>query len=84
VYQFRNNKQDEVGNWDVYTSHGSELRLVEAVSLDRFNISDGTPVQIKSLANGTIYGDMAALVVKDTTAKQICGPDVSWDMFIQS
>jgi hypothetical protein len=41
-------------------------------------------IQIKSLANGTLYSDMAALVVKDKAAKQICCPDVSWDMFIQS
>jgi hypothetical protein len=46
VYQLRINRQNEVGQWDVYTSHGSQLRLVEAVPLDRFNISDGTPIQI--------------------------------------
>jgi hypothetical protein len=43
LYQFRNNEQNEVGQWDVYTSHGSQLRLVDAVPLDRFNMSDGTP-----------------------------------------
>jgi hypothetical protein len=84
VYQFRNNEQNEIENWDVYESHGCQLRLVDAMPLDRFNISDGTPIHIKSLANGTLYSDMAALVVKDKAAKQICGPDVSWDMFIQS
>jgi hypothetical protein len=45
VYQLRNNEQNEVGQWDVYTSHSSQLRLVDAVPLDRFNISDGTPIQ---------------------------------------
>jgi hypothetical protein len=25
VYQFRNNKQNEVGTWNVYTRHGSQL-----------------------------------------------------------
>jgi hypothetical protein len=62
VYQFRNNKQTEVGTWDVYTRHGSQLQLADAVPLDRFNISDGTPIQIKSLANGTFYGDMTSIV----------------------
>jgi hypothetical protein len=71
-------------NWNVYTSHGSQLRLLDAVPLNRFNISDGTPIQIKSLANGTIYGDMTAIVETDTTAKTCYGPDISWDMFIQS
>jgi hypothetical protein len=84
VYQFRNNKQNEVGNWDVYTRHGSQLRLVDAMPLDRFNLSDGTPIQIKSLANGTIYGDMTSKVETDTTSKTFYGPDVSWDRFIQS
>jgi hypothetical protein len=57
---------------------------VEAVPLNRFNMSDGTPIQIKSLANGTIYGDMTAIVDIDTTSKTFYGPDVSWDKFIQS
>jgi hypothetical protein len=60
---------------------------VEAVPLDRFNISDGTPVQIRSLANGTIYGDMTAIVNTDittTTTTTFYSPDVSWDKFIQS
>jgi hypothetical protein len=84
VYQFRNNKQNEVSKWDVYTSHGSQLRLVETVPLDRFNLSDGTPIQIKSLANGTIYGNMTSIVKTDTKSKTCYGPDVSWDKFIQS
>jgi hypothetical protein len=54
IYQFSNNEQNEAGERDVYTSHGSQLRLVEAMPLDRFNISDGTPIQIRSLANGSI------------------------------
>jgi hypothetical protein len=54
------------------------------VPLDRFNISDVTPIQIKSLANGTIYGDMTAIVETDTTSKTCYSPDVSRDMFIQS
>jgi hypothetical protein len=57
---------------------------VEAVPLDRFNSNDGTPIHIKSFANGSIYGDMTALVNTDTTATTIYGPDVSWDKFIQS
>jgi hypothetical protein len=57
---------------------------VDAVPLDRLNLSDGTPIQIKSLANGTIYGDMTSIVETDTTAKTFYGPDVSWDKFIQS
>jgi hypothetical protein len=59
---------------------------VEAVPLDRFNISDGTPIQIRSLANGSIYGDMTAIVNTDTTTTTTTfyGPDVSWDKFIQS
>jgi hypothetical protein len=57
---------------------------VDAVSSDRFNISDGTPIQIKSLANGTINGNMIAIVVRDNASKKIHGPDISWDMFIQS
>jgi hypothetical protein len=53
--------------------------------LDRFNISDGTPIQIRSLANGSIYGDMTAIVNTDTTTTTtFYGPDVSWDKFIQS
>jgi hypothetical protein len=84
VYQFRINKQNEVGHWNVYTSHGSQLRLVEAVPLDRFNMSDGAPIKIKSLANGTIYGDMTAIVETDMTSKTFYGPDVSWDKFILS
>jgi hypothetical protein len=84
VYQIRNNKQNEVRNWNVYTSHGSQLRLVDAMSLNRFNISDGIPIQIKSLANVTIYGYMTAKVVRNNASKTIYGPDVSWDIFIQS
>jgi hypothetical protein len=57
---------------------------VDTVPLDRFNVSDGTPIQIKSLANETIYGDMTAIVETDTTSKTSYGPDVSWDKFIQS
>jgi hypothetical protein len=63
VYQIRNSEQNDLENWDVYDIHSCQLMLVEAVSLDRFNISDGTPIQIKSLANGNIYGDMTAIVV---------------------
>jgi hypothetical protein len=51
----------------LHISHGSQLRLVEAVPLDRFNITNGTPIQIKSLANGAIYGDITAIVNTDTT-----------------
>jgi hypothetical protein len=47
-------------------------------------LSDGTPIQIKSLANGTIYGDMTSIVETDTTSKTFYGPDVSWDKFFQS
>jgi hypothetical protein len=85
VYQFIN-KQNEAGLWDVYTSHGSQLRFVEAVPLYRFNITDGTPIQVKSLANGSIYGDMTAIVSTDTTTTTTTfyGPDVSWDNFIKS
>jgi hypothetical protein len=46
-------------------------------------MSVGTPIQIKSLANGTIYGDMTAIVDTDTTSKTFYGPDVSWDKSIQ-
>jgi hypothetical protein len=46
---------DDNENWDVYESHGCQLRLVDAVPLEEFDIGDGTPIQIKSLANGTIY-----------------------------
>jgi hypothetical protein len=85
VYQFSDNEQNEASQWDVYTSHGSKLRFVEAVPLDRFTISDGTPIRIRSLANGTIYGDMTAIVNIDTTiTKTFYGPDASWDKFIQS
>jgi hypothetical protein len=49
-----------------------------------FDIKDGTPIQIKSLANGMLYGEMAAVVVQESTAKKIYGPDVSWDLCIQS
>jgi hypothetical protein len=49
VYQFRNNEENDVRNGDFYKSHGSQLRVVDAVPLDRFNISDGTPIQIWSL-----------------------------------
>jgi hypothetical protein len=66
------------------TTHGSQLRLVDVVQLDIFNINDETPIQIKSLANGTMYGDMTAIVETDTTSKTCYSPDVSWDMFIQS
>jgi hypothetical protein len=71
-------------SWDVYTSHGSQLRFVEAVPLDRFNINDGTPIQIKSIANWSIHGDMTAIVNTDKTTTTFYGPDVSWDNFIQS
>jgi hypothetical protein len=57
---------------------------VEAVPLDSYNISDGTPIQIRSLANGSVYGDMTAIVMADTTTTTFYGPDVSWDKFIQS
>jgi hypothetical protein len=72
------------GPGDVCTRHGSQLRLVDAVPLDRFNLSDETPIQIKSLANGTMYGDMTSIVGTDMTAKTFYSPDVSWDKFIQS
>jgi hypothetical protein len=54
------------------------------VPLDTFNITDGTPIQIKSLANGSIHSDMAAIVNTDTTTTTFYGPDVSWDNFIES
>jgi hypothetical protein len=57
---------------------------VDALELDGFNINDGTPIQIKSLANGKTYGDMTAIVVQDKTAKKRYGPAVSWDMCVQS
>jgi hypothetical protein len=57
---------------------------VDAVPLDRFSIIDGTPIRIKSLANGIMYGDMTALVNTDTTTTTFYGPDVSWDKFNQS
>jgi hypothetical protein len=54
------------------------------VRLDIFNISDGTPLQIRSLTNGSIYGDMTAIVIAGTTTTtKFYGPDVSWDKFIQ-
>jgi hypothetical protein len=57
---------------------------VEAVPLDRFNSNDGTPIQIRSLANGSIYSDMTALMNTDPTTTTFYGPDVSWDEFIKS
>jgi hypothetical protein len=48
VYQIRNNEQNEIENLDVYECHGCQLRLVDAVSWDRFNISDGNTDKVFS------------------------------------
>ena len=85
VYDYREAEDDNNHHyWDVYEKHGTQLNLINEVEVDDFNISEGTPIQIKSLANGMLYGEMTALVVKESTAMRTYGPDVSWDHFIQT
>jgi hypothetical protein len=88
VYDRRDNKEEDENNdhqyWDVYEQRGCQLNLIDKVDLEEFKPNNGTPIQIKSLANGMIYGELMAVVVQDKTKKKIYGPDVSWDRFIQS
>jgi hypothetical protein len=43
--------EDEYQYWDVYKQQGYQLSLIDEVDLEDFNIKDGTPIQINSLAN---------------------------------
>ena len=88
IYNLRYNK-DEDGNdthqyWELYEKQGSQLTLIDELDMIDFNTKDGTPIQIKSLANGQLYGEMTAVVVTNKDAQKVYGPDVSWDSFILS
>jgi hypothetical protein len=88
VYDLRDNKEEDEEDahhyWDVYERRGYQLQLIDAVDLEVFNVKEGTPIHIKSFANGTLYGEMTDIVLQDRTAKRTCGPVVSWDKFIKS
>jgi hypothetical protein len=65
------------GRWNAYRSNDNKVYQF------RNNLETMNKMRSRT-GNGTLYSDMSALVVKDKAAKQICGPDVSWDMSIQS
>jgi hypothetical protein len=81
VYDRRDNKEEDENDdhqyWDVYEQRGCQLNLIDEVDLEEFKPNNGTPIQIKSLANGMIYEEMTAVVVQDKTKKKTYGPDVS-------
>ena len=73
--------------WEKYTRHGTQLRLVEErTNFIDFKPEDGTPIQIRTLANGITYGDMTAKIMTDTETNKIYrpGPMVSWELFLES
>jgi hypothetical protein len=84
IYHHCNNKEDNHQDWEVYERQGYQLTLINEMELDEFKIRNGTPIQIKSLANGMKYGEMTAVIVKDKNTQNAYGPDVSWDRFIQA
>jgi hypothetical protein len=88
VYELQSTKEngveDEHQYWNVYKQQGYQLSLIDEIDLEDFNIKEGTPIQINSLANGMLYGDMTAVVIQEKTTEKIYGPDVSWDWFIHT
>jgi hypothetical protein len=73
--------------WTKYTWHGTKLRLIEdRIELTDFNPENGTPTQIKTFSNGTLYGDMTATTMKDTATRTAYKPGlmVSWELFMKS
>jgi hypothetical protein len=70
-----------------YNRHGTQLRLIEdRIELADFTPASGTPTQIRTFSNGTLYGDMTAttMTAPETGTTYKPGPMVSWELFMKS
>jgi hypothetical protein len=66
--------------WTKYKRHGTQLRLIEdRIELADFTPASGTPTQIRTFLNGTLYGDMTAttMTAPETGTTYKPGPMVS-------